>query len=108
MGNGDGTFQAAVKYPAGISPYSVSVGDFNSDGILDLAVGNLLSNNVSVLLGNREGTFQAAVHYAVGSRISPPSSVAVRDFNSTAMAFAPASLRAGRHKCRLHRGSTRI
>jgi hypothetical protein len=32
LGNGDGTFQAAVSYAAGYSPSSVAVaGDFNGD-----------------------------------------------------------------------------
>ena len=43
------------------------VGDFTGDGHLDLAVANLSSNTVSVLLGNGDGTFQAQVTYAVGS-----------------------------------------
>ena len=51
LGNGNGTFQAAVNYAAGTSPHSVAVGDFNGDGKADLAVANSDSNNVSVLLG---------------------------------------------------------
>jgi hypothetical protein len=30
----------------------VAVGDFNRDGLLDLAVANLISDNVSVLINN--------------------------------------------------------
>ena len=77
LGNGDGTFQAAVNYGAGTDPDSVAVGDFRGDGKLDLVVANYYSNNVSVLLGNGDGTFQAAVNYGV----SAPTSVAVGDFN---------------------------
>ena len=40
LGNGDGTFQAAVNYAVGNAPYSVAVGDFNGDGKPDLAVAN--------------------------------------------------------------------
>ena len=32
LGNGDGTFQAAVNFGAGAGPRSVAVGDFNGDG----------------------------------------------------------------------------
>ena len=67
LGNGDGTFQAAVNYAAGAGPSSVAVGDFNGDGKADLAVANYDSDNVSVLLGNGDGTFQAAVNYAAGT-----------------------------------------
>ena len=67
LGNGNGTFQAAVNYAAGTSPHSVAVGDFNGDGKADLAVANGNSNNVSVLLGNGDGTFQAAVNYGAGT-----------------------------------------
>jgi hypothetical protein len=81
LGNGDGTFQAAAKYAADLNPTSVGVGDFNGDGILDLAVANFLSNDVSVLLGNGDGTFQAAVNYPIGAPLWPQLSVLVRDFN---------------------------
>src|SRR5207253_7449518 len=60
LGNGDGTFQAAQTFGAGINPDSVAVGDFNGDGLPDLAVANFISNTVSVLLGNGDGTFQPA------------------------------------------------
>jgi hypothetical protein len=65
--NGDGTFAAARKDPAGISPSSVTDADFNRDGKEDLAVANSGSSNVSVLLSNGDGTFQAAKYFPVGS-----------------------------------------
>lgn len=58
LGNGDGTFQTHVDYPTGTSPTSVVVGDFNGDGIVDLAVTNQDDNTVSILLGNGDGTFK--------------------------------------------------
>ena len=69
----------ASNYPAGTTPYSVAVGDFNADGRSDLAVANQLSDNVSILMGNANGTFHPAMNYAVGSA---PFSVAVGDFNA--------------------------
>ena len=71
-------FAAAVNYPAGLQPYSVAVGDFNRDGIPDLAAADFGGNTVSILLGQGGGVFQAAVSYAVGPF---PASVAVGDFN---------------------------
>jgi hypothetical protein len=83
LGKGDGTFQEAVSYAAGIGPESVSVGAFHGAGVLDLAVTNLLSNDVCVLSGNGDGTFQATTHSAVGPLIrrAAPVNLAVADFN---------------------------
>src|SRR5260370_2674137 len=75
LGNGDGTFQAAVSYAAGSAPRSMAVGDFNGDGKPDLAVAN--GCGINVLLGNGDGTFPAAAHYATGRH---PPSVAVVSF----------------------------
>jgi Bacterial Ig-like domain (group 3)/FG-GAP-like repeat len=77
LGNGNGTFQAAVNYDAG-SPYSISVVDLNADGKQDLAVASWTTNKATVLLGNGNGTFQSAVTYAVGSE---PRDVVVADYN---------------------------
>jgi DNA/RNA endonuclease YhcR with UshA esterase domain len=63
----------------GIYPQSVAVGDFNGDGIPDLAVGNLQGDGVTILLGNGDGTFTAAASLGPGNYIS--TSVAVADFN---------------------------
>src|SRR5207245_1432088 len=52
--------------------------DFNGDQVLDLAVANFDSNNVSILRGIGDGTFQAAGSYAAGRQ---PRSVAAADFN---------------------------
>ncbi len=48
LGNGDGTFQAAVSYNSGgYNAYSVAVGDVNGDGKPDL----LVTNQCADLLG---------------------------------------------------------
>ena len=81
LGSGDGTFQTHVEYPTGPSPDSVTVADFNGDGILDLvtASGTYGTNNfVSVLLGNGDGTFQPNVNYTAGTA---PAFVALGDYN---------------------------
>jgi hypothetical protein len=51
LGNGDGSFQAAGRYPIGHTPASVATGDFNGDGRADLAIANYSDSNISILLG---------------------------------------------------------
>src|SRR5205809_1123135 len=57
----------------------VSVGDFNGDGIQDLAAAQPFADRVSVLLGNGDGTFQAPQNINVVG--TAPHAVAVGDFN---------------------------
>jgi hypothetical protein len=56
----------------------MAVGDFNGDGIPDLATANAFSNNVTVFLGHGDGTFQTPPLYATGMN---PDAVAVGDFD---------------------------
>src|SRR5437773_56995 len=79
LGGADGTFQAAPTYAAGTNPLAVTEGDFNRDGVPDLAVADSGSGTVSVLLGNDDGTFQTALAFPAGNG---PESVAIGDFNS--------------------------
>ena len=58
---------------------SVTTGDFNNDGRLDLAVTNFGSGEADVLLGNGDGTFRPPVPYAVGSTAA--LSIVAGDFN---------------------------
>jgi hypothetical protein len=80
LGNGDGAFQAPSHFSTGTAtdPYSVAVGDFNGDKILDLAVVNYATNTVSVMLGVGDGTFPTHLDYPVGSE---PTSVVIGDLN---------------------------
>ena len=86
LGKGDGTFQPAANYGAGIHPYSMAVGDFNGDAKPDLVVVNLgnyqnnyTNGSVSVLICKGDGTFQPALNFDAGKH---PLSVAIGDFNS--------------------------
>jgi hypothetical protein len=56
----------------------IGVADFNSDGILDLAVGNAGGGSVSILYGNGDGTFTAGPTLTVGNT---PTGIAIGDFN---------------------------
>ena len=92
LGNGDGTFQRSTPYLAGSAPSFVAIGDFNADGITDLAVANsgagLNGNSVGIYLGQASqtqtgtitasGTFAAPTFFPAGTT---PTSLAVGDYN---------------------------
>src|SRR5208282_4161719 len=58
-GNGDGTFEAGVFYPAGNGDNLnfVAAGDFNDDGKTDLVLVDELSSQVITLLNTGDATF---------------------------------------------------
>lgn len=80
LGNGDGTFQKALKFPAN-SPVGLAAGDLNGDGKQDLVVvedfgtGNSL---LAVFLGDGTGKFHKSATYTSG-QVS--ESVVLADFN---------------------------
>lgn len=71
LADGTGNFQ--VTEIAGIRALVVAVGDFNADGILDVAGG---SNTLRFYLGNDDGEFTE-----VGSTFSTPSHLATADLD---------------------------
>jgi Bacterial Ig-like domain (group 3)/FG-GAP-like repeat len=90
LGNGDGTFQAAVSYDAGgMQAYSVAVADLNGDHHPDIVVTTFYAANaynndyadgsVGVLLGNGDGSFQPVVNYYSGG--GQTYGVAIADLN---------------------------
>jgi hypothetical protein len=81
LGDGSGGFSAAADSPVrvGAGPVSAAAGDFNLDNRADLAVVNLNSNSVSILLGNGGGGFSAARGLPIRTGINPRS-IVVGDF----------------------------
>src|SRR5262245_59514225 len=87
------SFTPAVSFPVAASPLAAVTGDFNGDGHLDLATGNLFaetqdqSATVSVLLGDGSGGFGAAINSDVGALYTNDPywmafSLTVADFNN--------------------------
>ena len=91
LGNGDGTFQQPKVLNTTTNPVAVAAGDFNGDGNPDLVV---LTNDpnddggyVAVLLGDGKGGFSRPILFRIPEErprqlgSSPPSAIAVGDFN---------------------------
>jgi hypothetical protein len=71
-------FSEPPEYAVGTEPTSVATGDFNGDGIADLAVANNSSGNISILLGDGVGGFGPPMNVTL---TLGPFRIAVSDFN---------------------------
>ncbi len=95
LGKGDGSFTLASSYPQYLSqPLALVAGDFNQDGIQDLALGyqcyestscsssvyGVYAGGLLVLLGNGDGTF-SLLNVNFDTSKSPIFGLAVGDFN---------------------------
>src|SRR5262249_11268282 len=67
LGNGNGTFQAPLRFPVGLGPVAVVTGDFSNDGRLDVASVNPTTNEVAVAPGNGDGTLRSPLQFPVGA-----------------------------------------
>jgi hypothetical protein len=68
----------SMSYTVGSDPFGLVVGDFNRDGVRDLAVANFGGPTVSILRGRADGTFKPPGTYDVNGN---PSAIAVGRFN---------------------------
>lgn len=80
LGNGDGTFQTHSEYGPGVTFVDQAVlGDFNSDGKLDIMLQAESTYEVYLLLGNGDGTFQLSHNPII---TSGPTSMLAADLNN--------------------------
>lgn len=84
IGNGDGTFKTPTTYATNAKfTFAIASGDFNNDGVVDLAVtsqydSNFNSGFVIIYLGKGDGTFKQA---STINMTGYPVSTAVADYN---------------------------
>jgi hypothetical protein len=77
LGNGNGTFQSRVDYPAGGFTQDLASGDFNGDGKADLIVTiNDPQIGLALLTGNGDGTFRPPVNFPNTWHLDSPAVIA--------------------------------
>ncbi|NJL49375.1 MAG: DUF4347 domain-containing protein [Leptolyngbyaceae cyanobacterium SM2_5_2] len=77
-GNGDGTFANSISFNSGLSSVkTITSGDFNQDGKLDLVTGD--GNTISIILGNGDSTFSSPV--TINSGVSGINGISAGDLN---------------------------
>lgn len=83
LGRSNGTLSAQKVYVIGApsTPSGIALGDFNSDGQLDIVVAGHWSDSIFIFLGYGNGSFENKQEYSTGS-FTRPWSVAVGDFNN--------------------------
>jgi hypothetical protein len=81
LGNGQGGFTKTASSPITLpmDPYGATIGDFNGDMKLDLAVINVYSGTLGILLGNGMGGF---VSSNFPTSASAPAGIVSGDFNN--------------------------
>ncbi len=82
LGNGNGTFRTATGSPfaAGTSPVGLAVGEFNGDGLVDLAVTNSATGKVVIMLGTGLAAFGSPTAVP-GVSLSGPVDIVTADFD---------------------------
>ena len=82
-GHGNGSFDEPLTIAIGsnLNPSSLTSGDLNNDGWLDLVVTDSTGNTIELLFGFRYASFQRPIRSTTGINTGP-CSVAVADFNN--------------------------
>jgi hypothetical protein len=77
-GSGSGAFGAAQNYRAGTFPNDIAAGDFNLDGLNDIAVSDSNYSSVLILHAKPGNRFHSPVSFGVGLA---PAGLVSEDFN---------------------------
>jgi hypothetical protein len=100
LGKGDGSFQSPIVFSTNLLSgnwVAAAVGDFNNDGILDLALAESTcadcGGHGEIIFGNGDGTFTPGPE--IGADGSPEESVVVADFYGTGTAIPVLANRCG-------------
>jgi hypothetical protein len=75
---GDGTLEEGAVFATGDVPRAAVIVDLDGDGVLDVAVANSGSDDVSILLGGGDGSFAPEERYPADDQ---PISIAAADFD---------------------------
>ncbi len=68
-GDAEKFFVPGKPLNVGTNPHGIAIGDFNGDGILDMAVGSRTSMDVWIYIGTQKGSFRS------GAKIRVPDDV---------------------------------
>ena len=74
-------FEAPIGFLTGLNSSTSATGDFDGDGIPDIAVVEEVTNKLTVYIGNGNGTFVETVSYSTGET---PKDVLVANFGGVA------------------------
>lgn len=83
LGNKTAVFSRVSTFSTetGNAPRSITTGDFNRDGKIDVATANFNTNNVAIFLGNGQGNFSIATNFPLGEKAVGPIFITSLDFN---------------------------
>lgn len=82
--------QAAIQFDmsqpvaTGLRGSTIAAGDLNNDGHIDLAVANIFSHSISVLINDGNGDFPQVVEVALANDMQHPVAVTVGDLDGDA------------------------
>ena len=78
QGDGKGHLEPVALLHSGVNPHGLSVGDFNADGVDDLAVVNRSTKDLVIFLGDAKGKFKLYRKFPLGADVI---TLAANDFD---------------------------